>query len=159
MIRLLILSVFCWLGCVVSPAQNTASRSGNDYSGMFSFLRDGEFVQITIEDQGRVTGFVSRYGDQESDRGAFLDHFFKQGKLEGNRLSFTTQMVHSVWFEFNGAFDRGEGKSPGDESYYLVKGTLIESTMDANKQTSSKSREVTFKSFPRDTAPTPGKRD
>ena len=25
---------------------------------MYSFLQDGEFVQVTVEDQGRVTGFV-----------------------------------------------------------------------------------------------------
>ncbi len=55
------------------------AKSAPDYSGMYTFLREGEFVQVTIEDAGRVTGFVSRYGDLESDRGAFLDHFFKQG--------------------------------------------------------------------------------
>ena len=44
-----------------------------DYSGMYAFLQDGEFVQVTVEDAGRVTGFVSRYGDLESDRGAARD--------------------------------------------------------------------------------------
>src|ERR1700731_1188773 len=67
-----------------------ATGISGDYSGMYSFLRDGEFVQLTVEDQGSVTGFVSRYGDTESDRGVFLDHFFKLGKLEGNHLTFTT---------------------------------------------------------------------
>ena len=60
------------------------AKPGADYSGMYSFLRDGEFVQVTVEDQARVTGFVSRYGDSESDRGVFVDHFFKLGKLDGN---------------------------------------------------------------------------
>ncbi len=59
--------------------RQSPAASGADYSGMYSFLRDGEFVQVTVEDQGRVTGFVSRYGDSESDRGVFLDHFFKSG--------------------------------------------------------------------------------
>jgi len=140
------------LSVAPGAAQNTVPPPpANDYSGMYSFLQDGEFVQITIEDAGHVTGFVSRYGDQESDRGAFLDHFFKQGKLEGKKLSFTTQVVHGVWFEFNGAFERGAGKTPADEAYYLLKGTLIESTTDADKKTSSKSRDVTFKSFPKET--------
>jgi len=93
---------------------------------MYSFLRDGEFVQVTVENQGHVTGFVSRYGDLESDRGAFLDQFFKQGKLEGNRLTFTTETVHGIWFEFRGTVERGEGKKAGDEAYYLLKGTLTE---------------------------------
>src|SRR5579884_3826263 len=78
-----------------------------DYSGMYSFLRDGEFVQVTVEDQGHVTGFVSRFGDLDSDKGQFLDQFFKTGKLDGNKLTFTTEIVHGVSFEFAGTIDRG----------------------------------------------------
>ncbi|HXM24296.1 MAG TPA: hypothetical protein VN948_23780 [Terriglobales bacterium] len=130
--------------------QNSSEKSAEDYSGMYSFLQDGEFVQLTIEDEGRVTGFVSRYGDSESDRGAFLDQFFKQGKLDGTRLTFTTDTVHGVWYEFKGTVERGEGKTPADEAYYILKGTLAEYRSDANKKVSSKSHEVAFKSFPRE---------
>ena len=91
---------------------------------MYSFLQDGEFVQLTVEDKGRVTGFISRYGDLESDRGEFLDLFFKSGKLQGKDLSFTTQTVHGVWYDFKGTVERGPGKNPGDEAYYVLKGTL-----------------------------------
>jgi hypothetical protein len=76
------------------PKSNPPAKTSEDYSGMYSFLREGEFVQMTAEDQGRVSGFVSRFGDLDSDRGAFLDHFFKEGRLDGNRLSFTTETVH-----------------------------------------------------------------
>jgi len=131
-----------------SPAGSSA-----DYSGMYSFLRDGEFVQLTVEDQGRVTGFVSRFGDTESDRGVFLDHFFKSGKLDGNQLAFTTETVHGVSFEFRGSVERGEGKSRGDEAYYLLKGTLVENSTDEAKKTASRSTEVSLKSFPGDVAP------
>jgi hypothetical protein len=116
-------------------------------------------VQVTVEDQGRVTGFVSRYGDLESDKGAFLDQFFKQGKLDGKKLSFTTDMVHGVWYDFKGTVERGEGKKLGDEAYYLLKGTLIQYNTDANKKTSSRLREVVFKSFPQDAGAEPAKRD
>jgi hypothetical protein len=139
-----------------SPAP---AKPVEDYSGMYSFLQDGEFVQVTVEDQGRVTGFVSRYGDLESDKGAFLDQFFKQGKLDGKKLSFTTDTVHGVWYDFKGTVERGEGKKPGDEAYYLLKGTLIQYNTDANKKTSSRSREVVFKSFPQDAGAEPAKRD
>jgi hypothetical protein len=122
----------------------------DDYSGMYSFRQDGEFVQITIEDAGRVTGFVSRYGDGESDQGTFLNQFFKQGKLDGKKLNFTTETVHGVWFEFKGAVDRGPGKTPGDEGYYVLNGMLTEYHTDANKKISSKSTQVVFKSFPKD---------
>jgi hypothetical protein len=150
------------LTCTLSSGQNPpnsppAAKPANDYTGMYSFLQDGEFVQLTVEDEGRVTGFISRYGDLESDRGEFLDLFFKSGKLEGKNLSFTTQTVHGGWYEFKGTIERGTGKNPGDEAYYLLKGTLTENSTDANKKTSSKSRDVTFKSFPQDLGAPPEK--
>ena len=150
------LALIGWMllaGCVgaIGQARSPQPASAtNDYSGMYSFLRDGEFVQITVENDGRLTGFVSRYGEQESDRGAFLDQFFKQGKLDGKNLSFTTETVHAVWFEFKGTLERGEGKNPGDEAYYVVKGRLTEYTIDENKKTTTKVRDVVFKQFPRD---------
>jgi len=146
-------------------AQNTAQqapvpkRPADDYSGMYAFLQDGEFVQVTLEDAGRVTGFVSRYGDLESDRGAFLDQFFKKAKLDGKKLTFTTDTVHGVWYEFKGTVERGEGKNLGDEAYYVLKGTLMQYSTDANKKTVAKSREVSFKSFPQDFGNGPEKRD
>jgi len=130
------------------PAPKAPDRPGAEYSGMYSFLKEGEFVQVTVEDGGRVTGFVSRFGDQESDKGAFLDQFFKTGKLEGASLTFTTEIVHGTAYEFKGTISRGEGKKVGDEAYYQIKGTLMEKVTDANQKTSSRSREVTFKSFP-----------
>jgi hypothetical protein len=143
------------LTCMFSSGQNPppkppAPKPANDYSGMYSFLQDGEFVQLTVEDKGNVTGFISRYGDLESDRGEFLDLFFKSGKLDGKDLTFTTQTVHGVWYEFKGTVERGPGKNPGDEAYYLLKGTLIQNNTDADKKTASKSRDVSLKSFPQD---------
>jgi hypothetical protein len=125
----------------------TAPRS---FSGMYTFLKEGEFVQVTVEDEGHVTGFISRYGDGESDKGAFLDQFFKTGNLEGNKLTFTTKTVHGLWYDFKGTVERGEGKQPGDEAYFVLKGTLVESLSDANKKVTTHSRDVTFKMFPED---------
>ena len=136
-----------------------AGTSSDSYSGMYSFLRDGEFVQVTVEDHGKVTGFVSRYGDMDSDKGAFLDHFFKEGTLSGANLGFTTETVHGVWFDFKGTVVRGEGKNPGDEAYYVLKGTLTEYSTDQNKKSSSRSRDVAFKSFPQDLAPAAQNKD
>jgi len=118
---------------------------------MYSFLREGEFVQITIEDKGSVSGFISRFGDSESDRGTFLNQFFKSGKSEGSKLNFTTENVHGVWFTFEGAFDRGPGKKPDEEGYYLLRGTLTRFSTDAEKKITSQAMQVELKSFPRDT--------
>jgi hypothetical protein len=135
-----------------NPAPSPATP-GADYSGMYSFLREGEFVQVTVEDEGRVIGLVSRYDDSEGDRGVFLDHFFKSGKLDGNQLAFTTETVHGVSFEFRGTVERGEGKSRGDEAYYVLKGTLVENTIDEAKKNSSRLLDVVLRSFPQNASP------
>jgi hypothetical protein len=140
------------------PAAHEA-EAGREYSGMYSFLKDGEFVQITVEDEGRVTGFVSRYGEGQSDKGAFLDQFFRSGKLEGNKLNFATETVHGVWFEFKGTVERGEGKNPGDEAYYVLKGSLTDNASDAEKKVTAHSHEVVFKMFPEEASPAPAARN
>ena len=117
---------------------------------MYSFFKEGEFVQITVEDEGRVTGFISRFGEEESDKGAFLNQFFKEAKLDGRKLTFTTQTVHGVRYEFKGAVERGDGKNVGEEAYYVLKGTLTEFTTTAEDKTSAKARDVVFKAFPKD---------
>ena len=146
-----------------NPPAKSAEQSASDknapraqaYSGMYTFLKEGEFVQLTIEDNGSITGFVSRYGNGESDKGAFLDQFFKSGKLDGNKLNFTTEVVHGVSFDFKGTIERGEGKNPGDEAYFVLKGTLTEATTDVNKKVTSHAQEVAFKMFPAEASPTP----
>ena len=137
---------------------STNPKPAEDYSGTYSFLQEGEFVQVNLEDEGKVTGFVSRYGDSETDRGLFLDHFFKDGKLEGNKLAFSTKTVHGIWYEFKGSVEKGEGKKAGDEGYYVLKGTLTQYAVDAQQKTTSKSHEVAFKSFPQDVGDAPDKK-
>jgi hypothetical protein len=119
----------------------TAKQDGKAYSGMYSFLKEGEFVQVTVEDADRVTGFISRF-DDEAGKGEFQDQFFKSASLDGN------QIVHGIAFEFKGAVERGEAENPADEGYYVLKGTLTESTTDANKKVTSQKQEVAFKMFP-----------
>ena len=150
-VTLAVPALIAFLLPVLSLAQ-AASGAAPDYSGMYEFLRDGEFVQITVEDKGSVTGFISRFGDSESDKGVFMNQFFKSGKLEGEKLNFITEPVHGVWFEFTGAVVRGAGKKAEEEAYYVLQGTLTRYTTDADKKTTSQPRSVELKSFPRDTA-------
>jgi len=58
--------------------------------------------------------------------------------------------------EFRGRVERGEGKNPGDEAYYVLRGILTENTVDDAKRTSSRSREVALRIFPRDLVPAQG---
>jgi hypothetical protein len=134
-----------------SPDRSPQARatSADDISGMYTFLREGEFVQITVE-EGKLSGFVSRYGDGDSDKDAFLDQFFTKASLEGKKISFTTKPVHGTWFEFNGAIARGDGQSRDKEGFWVIKGVLKKFSQDENKHVDVKSREVTLKSFPQD---------
>ncbi|HKO17683.1 MAG TPA: hypothetical protein VJU82_02235 [Acidobacteriaceae bacterium] len=139
-----------------SAAQGTASQATapDDISGMYTFLREGEFVQITAE-SGKLSGFVSRYGERESDRDVFLDQFFSKASLEGNHMAFTTKPVHGTWYEFSGDVNRGDAKTPDQEGYWVIRGTLKQYDPDESGQVASKSREITMKSFPQDTEETP----
>lgn len=152
--RFPLLALVC-AALALSPSMHGQSASATppagDYSGAYSFLRDGEFVQLTVEGE-KVTGFISRFGDSEADKGVFLNQFFKSGKLEGDKLSFTTDQVHGIWFEFSGNVVRGEAKTPADEGYYVLRGTLTRFNTDSEKKTTSQARSVELKSFPRDTA-------
>lgn len=151
---LLVANCLLFLGMqAVAQASGTPGHSrpaAPDYSGMYSFLREGEFVQVTVDQTGRVSGFVSRYGDTEGDRGEFLDHFITEGKLEGTHLTFTTKTVHGISYDFHGAIERGDGHNPGDEAYYVLRGTLSINTIDDAKKTSTRSQDVRLKSFPQD---------
>ncbi|HUI85352.1 MAG TPA: hypothetical protein VL240_14080 [Candidatus Binatia bacterium] len=125
------------------------ARSGEtgDISGMYSFLREGEFVQLTVED-GKLSGYISRFGDSASDKDQFIDQFFDRTSLAGNRLSFSTKTVHGVWFEFAGVIATAPGRKPSEEGYHVIKGTLIQHTSDATGTEKSMQRQVEFKSFP-----------
>ena len=126
------------------PASGAGSQAAEDISGVYSFLKDGEFLQINLEASG-VTGYISSHGDLESDRGVFLDHFFSSASVHGHDVSFATKPVHGVWFEFKGRFDRGKAKDKTEDGYYLLRGTLTEFMTDADKKTRSQSRETEFK--------------
>ena len=122
-----------------------SSKTPDDLSGMYTFLQEGEFVQLSVQD-GRLSGFVSRYEDGE--KSLFVDQFFSDATLNGMDLGFKTKIVHGVWFEFKGRIERGPGKTRSEEAYYVVRGTLVRYSEDAAKKATAQSREVSFKSFP-----------
>jgi hypothetical protein len=129
-----------------NPAASITSDNSpaEDFSGMYSFLKEGEFVQITLDKDG-ISGYISRQGTQESDRGVFLDQWFAKASAKGFDFSFTTKPLHSLWFEFKGTFSRGTAKAKTEDGYYVLRGTLTEFVMDAEKKTTSRAREVEFK--------------
>ena len=145
---------FCLLLSVsfaVAPllAQQAAkdSNSPDNISGTYSFLREGEFVQLTVED-GKLSGYLSRFGDTDSDKGQFIDQFFDKTSLNGMHLSFNTKTVHGVWYDFSGVITVQAGKKPGEEAYRVIRGKLVQHTTDDAGKEKAMQREVEFKSFP-----------
>lgn len=128
-------------------AQGYAATNANDSSGMFTFLKEGEFVQITVED-GKLTGFISRFGETESDKGEFIDQFFDKASIEGDRVQFKTKTVHALWYEFDGRLSVVPGKKVGDEGYRVIRGKLTVHASDAKGTDKTSEKTVEFKSFP-----------
>jgi hypothetical protein len=126
-----------------SPEPQQKSSPAEDISGMYSFLHEGEFVQIDLQGDA-MTGYISRQGDTESDHGAFLDQWFSKGAVTGHDVTFTTRPLHGVVFEFKGKFERGPAKTKDTDGYYVLSGTLTR-IVTANQKTTSQSRQVEFK--------------
>jgi hypothetical protein len=140
-----------------SPKPATPLPAFADASGMYSFEREGEFVQITIEQPApereakkplAVTGFISRYADTESDRGAFLDYFISNGALDGDKLAFTTKPVHGIFYEFKGTIARGAAPTKDKDGYYELRGTLTQDLVTPDKNAAPRSREITMRLYP-----------
>jgi hypothetical protein len=159
--RLVILAVLLSpLACAFAQEKSAASPSGqttahqppdpaNDPSGMYTFLKDGEFVQLNIED-GKLSGYVSRFGETESDKGQFIDQFFEKATLSGDRLTFTTKVVHGVSYDFKGIVTITPGKLHGQEGYRVLKGTLTQHAADEAGKDKASQKQVELKSFPED---------
>lgn len=134
-----------WLTTVLSVAQ---ALKPQDISGLYSFVRSGETVQISVQPDGSVEGYISRMGDGESDRGQMLDMMFEKASLKGDHLEFRTKKVHGAWFEFKGRVGRGEAQSRDKEGYFVIRGTLTSVKEDVNGKPIPLATEVEFKSFP-----------
>ncbi|HSE48632.1 MAG TPA: hypothetical protein VLA96_05440 [Terriglobales bacterium] len=145
---LLLLAVMS--GAQANPAPKSAAP---DYSGRYSFLQEGEDLQLDIND-GRVDGYISRLGDTDTDRDTILNHYLAKASLTGDKLTFTSKPVHAVWYEFSGTIGRGPAKSRAEDGYYQIVGTLIEHRQKNGKEESARQREVTFKLFADESAPT-----
>jgi hypothetical protein len=128
-----------------------------DFTGRYTFLRDGEEVQLTLDPAPtpetdwskpmNLTGFVTRFGNGDADKDRLFDHFFKSGSLNGSRIKFVTRAVHGVAYEFEGKVERGDAASWAKDGYYVVRGKLTENVTDAKDKVKSRTREITMKSL------------
>ncbi len=87
-------------------------------------LGSGEIVEVDLQPD-RLSGFITRLGDRESDQGTPLTFFFATSRLSGQGLAFTTHQIHGVWFSFTGTIVRGSARSRDQQGYYLLEGQLV----------------------------------
>jgi hypothetical protein len=87
-------------------------------------LGSGEMIDVELQPD-QLSGYITRFGDRESDEGTPLTFFFATSRLAGQRLSFTTRQVHGLWFSFDGTIVRGTARTRDQQGYYLLQGQLI----------------------------------
>jgi hypothetical protein len=87
-------------------------------------LGAGGLIDVELQPD-RLSGFITRLGDRESDEGTPLTFFFATSRLSGQRLAFTTRQIHGVWFSFEGTIVRGSARSRDQQGYYLLEGRLV----------------------------------
>jgi hypothetical protein len=92
-------------------------------SGEYS-LGGGGMVDVELQPD-RLSGYITRMGDRESDEGTPLTFFFATSRLASQQLAFTTRQVHGVWFSFEGTIVRGSAQSRDQQGYYLLQGKLV----------------------------------
>ena len=102
-----------------------------DASGEYALGAGGK-IDVELQPD-RLSGFITRLGERESDQGTPLTFFFATSHLAGQRMSFTTRQIHGVWFSFEGTIVRGTAANRGEPGYYLLQGSLI--MHDASSQT------------------------
>ena len=87
-------------------------------------LGSGGMVDVELQPD-RLSGFITRLGDRESDEGTPLTFFFATSRLWGQQLAFTTRQVHGMWFSFEGTIVRGSARGRDQQGYYLLEGRLV----------------------------------
>jgi hypothetical protein len=98
----------------------------DDVSGEYLLGEPGEVIEIILERQGHLTGYISVFGNHDSDRGTPLTFLFHHTSVSGEQIRFETVTVHGVWYGFAGSIRRGEAKTRAEEGFYRLSGTLEE---------------------------------
>jgi hypothetical protein len=98
----------------------------DEASGEYGFGQPGEVIQIILEPSGRLTGYISKFGSHESDRGAPLTFPFFHTLVSGEQIQFETSTIHGVWYSFRGSIARDTAKGRSEEGYYRLSGLMEE---------------------------------
>jgi hypothetical protein len=129
---------------------NQPSNLPSDVWGSYEFDHTNESIELDL-DRNRLSGFISRLGDAETDNNTPLTFFFDQSAIDGDEISFQTRVLHGIWYSFRGTIVRGDGKTRADAGYYVLLGVLAahhpESGRDKSADETIERRQVHFKSM------------
>ena len=132
-------------------AARQPSSLPDDVWGTYQFDHSSDTIELDL-DRNKLSGYITKLGDAETDSTTPLTFFFDQSAIDGGEISFQTRVVHGVWYSFRGTIVRGDGKVRADEGYYVLQGTLAvhhpESGRDKSADEMIERHEVHFKSEP-----------
>jgi len=136
---------------LTSFAQTPApAATPQDISGMYTFLHEGEFVQLTLN--GSVlSGFISRFANEKQD--SFVDQFFSKANWNNGELTFETRKAAGIWYEFKGTAKQMASKTSQQEGFIVLSGTLTKHAPGADGKDVAEAQQVEFHSFAADEAP------
>ena len=136
--------------CLFSICSALAQVGEDGVSNTYTFLAEDEDLQLSAVPGHILLGYVNTHGVGDGSSSRPLSMFFQKGTIEGDQLYFITKPVHGLRYEFKGKLSRGTAKSPAEEGYFQIVGTLTRHLSDEEGKVTSHSREVTFKSMPFD---------
>jgi hypothetical protein len=114
-----------------------------DASGEYLLDESGSVIQITVEEKKRLSGYVSKIGDDHVP----MTFFFDQSQINGNGISFTTKKLHGYWYSFEGEITRGDPQvTKTEDGYYRLRGSWV---VHNDIQKTEMPTRVSFKSTPR----------
>lgn len=114
-----------------------------DASGEYLLDESGSVVQITLEEKGRLSGYVSKMGDDHVP----MTFFFDQSQINGSGISFTTRKLHGYWYSFEGEITRGDSEATkAEDGYYRLRGSWV---VHNDVQKTEAPTRVSLKSTPR----------
>jgi hypothetical protein len=128
------------------------------FANSYTFLAADEELELSPVPGHILLGYVSTHGVGDTDRHLLLAMFFQKGTIDGDQIYFLTKPVHGLRYEFKGKVARGTAKSPVEEGYFQITGTLTENLTNGEGKVTSRNREVTFKSMPYDVPEQPTSR-
>lgn len=145
-LRSILLGLLLVGGALLASAQ----FDEDSFASPYSFLGAGEELELSVVQGNILLGYVNTHGLGETDRHLLLAMFFQKGTIEGDQIYFITKPVHGLRYEFKGKIARGAAKSPAEEGYFEITGTLTSHLSDEEGKVTSRNRQVTFKSMPSD---------